>query len=108
MILEKGECLLFDNSDDAEECLNILDDHGYLLWTGDTVKHVNSRCGIRWWHGGKYPQCCATMSAGAASLARLHGTVDDGDDKPTHYDVITSAEFRKRLQVTDVFVEDLL
>lgn len=108
MILEKGECLLFDNADDAEECLNILADHGYLLWTGDTVNDVRSRGGIRWWHGGEYPQCCATMSDGLASLTRLYGTVDDGDGKPTPYDVITSAEFRKRLQIADVFIEDLL
>ena len=110
MILNKGECVLFENPGDFIKAWKLLHDEGYRMWGGTRIGGYlpQSKSGFHWCMGYDYPSCIATMDAQMARHARLHGVVDDGDLRDTPYAVVELAEFFRRAYQGQPTVDDLL
>ena len=109
MILEKGECIITNGDIQSADVVRILDEHGYRFHHGVSLLTTNSKSGFRYWHGGEYPNCIASLNVTMACEVQRSGYVDRDTDEGA-YDVITYEDFVSRLTHPQCKVEvaDLL
>ena len=105
MILNRGECVVFDTPEQAKTCLDILIDNGFKFWTGASLESASSLHGVRWWHEAKFPDCCATLNEEMKRNAMPSGRVTFEEKR---YHMLTFDEWMNRRIQDAPSVEDLL
>lgn len=101
MILNKCECVLFRNKNEFWDCIKILDQNGYLFHHGQKLGTAASCYGVRFWGGGKFPNCIATMNESIRDSVRDTGYVypaGANGDEPYRYKVLCYEEFMARVE----------
>ncbi len=76
MIINEGECIICDSVEEYRELFDLVNEEGYMCWTGNKLIYDKGDRGLRWTPGdGPFPKClCVTNKYAAADLLG-HGTI---------------------------------
>ncbi len=113
MILEKGECVLTGTITKTNHIAYLLNENGYKFHHGVPIDETcdwDSRYGFRFWTGGEYPNCIASLDEEMVEELSISKHVYDPSDEEGEYCVLSYEEFITRVDRTfsKIEVEDLL
>ncbi len=106
MILEKGQCVICDTPGQVDEVRCILMEAGYKFHHGKSLDFLPDVHGYRFWKGGKFPNCIASLNKGMVYDARKNG--EAGARNEGIYEVFEYHDFMNRINTVVVSVEDML